>query len=50
MNKDEITEIYFKFVDNAFWKLEFGDNVHGIYGGSPGEPLHINKCGLNVYQ
>ena len=32
MNKEVITDISFKFVDNAFWKLEFGYNVHDIYG------------------
>ena len=50
MNKEEMKDMFFKFVDKAFWKLEFGYNVHRIYGCSPGEPLHINKCGLNFYQ
>ena len=49
MSPYETTQISFRYVENAFWNLDFGDNIHGIYGATPGETLHVFESGLVVY-
>ena len=49
LSSNDISQISFNFVDNSFWNLDFGDNLHGIYGSTPGETLHVFESGLVVY-
>lgn len=45
--KDEqYKDISFHNVDNALYDLEFGDNIHGIFGACVGEPLHMLEMQL----
>ena len=41
-----LDNISFHDVDNAFEDLDMGDEIHGIYGGTCGEPLHIFEMQL----
>jgi len=50
LSKDQTNELSFHKVDNAFWDVEFGDEIHGIFGATLGEPLHILGSGLHTYQ
>ena len=44
--KDDFTEISFHKIHNAFYDLDMGDNIHGIFGATCGEPLHIFEMQL----
>ena len=41
-----LDSISFHDVQNAFEDMDMGDNIHGIYGGTCGEPLHIFEMQL----
>lgn len=49
LNKESTNMLSFHKVDNAFYDVEFGDEIHGILGATLGEPLHILGQGLHIY-
>ena len=46
VTEEDFRSISFKKIDNAFHDLEMGDEVHGIFGATNGEPLHILEMQL----
>lgn len=44
--EEEFRAISFKKIDNFLLDLDFGDNVHGIFGATCGEPLHVFEMQL----
>ncbi len=46
---DGMKEISFHAIENAFWNVDMGDQIHGIYGATPAEPLHVFGLGLCDY-
>ena len=46
---DQCKQLSFHCVKNAFWDLDMGCNLHGVYGATPGEDLHILGSGLYPY-
>ena len=45
MNPNELKMHSFHDINNAFAKVSFGGDVHGIQGAIPPEPLHLYKLG-----
>ena len=43
---DQFKSISFYNVDNALYDLDMGDNVHGIFGATLPEPLHVFEMQL----
>lgn len=39
-------ELSFHKISNCYNKLDLGDEIHGIFGATPGEPLHVLDSGL----
>ena len=50
LTKESTNMLSFHKIDNAFWDVELGDEIHGILGATLGEPLHILGQGLHIYQ
>ena len=47
--ENEINEMGFHKVDNAFSIINFGAGERGVYGATPSEPLHAFKLGVCKY-
>ena len=43
---EEFNRISFRNINNALYNLEMGDEVHGIFGATNGEPLHLLQMQL----
>ena len=43
---NQYSSISFHDIDNALYDVNFGDETHGIFGATPGEPLHILEMQL----
>ena len=48
--KKQFNQHSFHKVVNAMYALEMGDEVHGVFGGTPAEILHVFFMGLIKYQ
>jgi hypothetical protein len=46
---ETLREMSYHAIDNAFYKLLFGANIHGINGACPGEVLHMIQLGWEKY-
>lgn len=46
LDKDGCNNLSFHKIDNCYDNLDLGDDIHGIFGATPGEPLHILDSGL----
>lgn len=44
--ENKLNDISFHQTFNAFWKCDWGDNTHSVYGGVPAEFLHMLKSGI----
>ena len=39
-------QLSFHKIDNCYSRQDMGDEIHGIFGATPGEPLHVLDSGL----